>query len=109
MGSDITIPDRLIDPEGEGLYLISDRFYSVLHEAACALYGDGRRWRDVESTLVYMRPGDDDCWYPSGIGKHPRGWRLLLPRRWRPTAYTYCTPGPEADYRPAPHVHADAR
>lgn len=92
-------PELLIDPEGEGVYLLSDSGFEqkspgVLLRAAFLFHGDWRAWRDVDHQTVYMRPKEDgsDEWELANIGKHPRGWRLNLPRRWRPVLYAYCTP-----------------
>jgi hypothetical protein len=63
--------------------------------AAQILFSDWREFRSVHVTPVYMRPGDDELWYPANIGKHPRGWRLNLPRRWCPVLFHYCTPRAE--------------
>lgn len=60
------------------------------------LFDDAREWRNVDVTTVWMYPdrGRDE-WVPVSTGRFPRGWRLNLPRRWRPAAYAYCTPKAE--------------
>lgn len=96
-------PLELIDPDGEGIYLLSDQPGSVLMRAAWLFYGYSSAWREVESVTVFMRPkkNSDEWWLvPRGW---PRWWRLSLPRRWFPWAlYAYCTPagsGPSPDDR----------
>lgn len=86
-------PRELLDPDGEGIYLYDDgSFPGVLMRAAQILHSDWREWRAVSNTVAYMQPGDDELWYPANIGRWPRGWRLNLPRRWRPVLFHYCTP-----------------
>jgi hypothetical protein len=96
----VSPPSELIDPDGEGIYLLNDPVpwrWGVLLEAAWRLFGDAREWRSVCHETVYMRPVEDgsDEWRPADIGRCPYGWRLNLPRRWRPVAYAYCVPSPE--------------
>lgn len=92
------LPLELLDPAGEGIYLLSDDRITDLMGAAALFFQDTRRWRDLDTEHVYMRPKDDgsDEWHEVCPGKHPRYWRLLLPRRWRPILYSYVTPKPEA-------------
>jgi hypothetical protein len=76
-------PEELLDPDGEGIYLLNDPTpwrWGVLLTAAWRLFGNAREWRNVDH---------------ASIGKRPFGWRLNLPKRWRPVAYAYCTPKPE--------------
>jgi len=65
-------------------------------EASLLFYGTRAEWREIESKTVYMRPKNNgsDEWKIADIGRFPKGWRLNLPRRWRPHAYAYCTPKP---------------
>lgn len=102
-GRGFVAPLELLDPDGEGIYLYDvlwegdgPSYPGTLNRAALILYGDMREWRNVVTESVWMRPGDDDLWYPAATGKHPRHWRLNLPPRWRPVAYVYCTPKPDA-------------
>jgi hypothetical protein len=94
-------PRELLDPDGEGIYLLdlgwaglSDKFgWPLLY--ACELFG--MRWkeyRDLQLETVYMEPGEGDEWRRANTGRFPRYWRLNLPRRWRPVAYTYVCPPP---------------
>jgi hypothetical protein len=88
-------PQELIDPDGEGIYLLSGPrcpYPSLLHTAAWLLFSDCREWRNVLHTSVYMEPTDGDEWKVANTGRWPRYWRLNLPRRWRPVLYAYCTP-----------------
>lgn len=91
-------PSELLDPEGEGIYLLDDYAYkgarsSVLRHAAylLGLTDDRGRldWRAVQTETVWMRPGLDDHWHPVDIG---RGWVLNRRRAKRPALYAYCTP-----------------
>jgi hypothetical protein len=83
-------PLELLDPEGEGIYLLNDEGTSVLIRAA-RLFGCS--WREVEHSTVYMRPDKTgDAWHEVNVGRFPYGWRFLLPRRWQPVDYAYCTP-----------------
>lgn len=92
------LPRELIDPEGEGIYLHDESIPSPLLRAALIFFGDWRRWREIDSTSVWMRPSaEGDEWVPANIGRHPRGWKLNLPHRWFPVErFAYCTPKPES-------------
>lgn len=85
-------PERLIDPEGEGAYFLSDSNAWTLQTPAFEFYGDARRWRDLDHETVWMREGEDGNW-------HPDRWHrryALLPRRRCPVVpYAYVTPGAE--------------
>jgi hypothetical protein len=94
-------PRELLDPDGEGIYLLDlgcaglpEKFgWPLLH--ACQLFGMGmREYRELRTEVVYMEPGEDDHWFPANTGRFPRYWRLNLPKRWRPVAYTYICPPP---------------
>lgn len=103
---DVTPPDTLIDPDGEGIYILDDwdwtspnDFPSSLTRAAIhlELYTDrgAPDWRTINSEIVWMDWRDNGDtggeWVPvrmTGL----RMWLLNLPRRFRPVAYTYCTP-----------------
>lgn len=88
-------PRELIDPDGEGIYLYGEGDDNVLMEAALLFHGDRRLYREVATELAYMRPSEDgETWLRASIGRFPRGWRLNLPKRWRPVLYIYCTPVP---------------
>jgi hypothetical protein len=93
-------PRELIDPDGEGIYILSDSseyrtWPGVLMRAAMIFHGAYSEWRDVESELRYMKPLEDgETWVQASTGRFPRYWRLNLPKRWRPVLYTYCTPRP---------------
>lgn len=95
---EMTPPRELLDPDGEGIYLYNDgEFPGVLMRAASIFFGDMRKWTDIQSETRWMRPGDDgEEWFSANIGRWPRGWRLNLPRRWAPIAYSFCWPKPEA-------------
>lgn len=90
-------PTHLTDPDGEGIYILDepsemgDNYrLPVLLMAAAML---DVYWRDVHSELVYFRPvKGEDRWFPAPTGRYPHGWRLNLPRAWRPVLYAYCTP-----------------
>lgn len=86
-------PERLIDPEGEGVYL-RDFPTFVQWKAARELgltYYYEAQWENV-----WMREGADGDWYPTR-------WRtsdgLKLPR-WAPTLYAYWTPIPASTPKP---------
>jgi hypothetical protein len=89
-------PETLIDIDGEGIYYHSDLIPSPLLRAAALFFGTWRRWREIDFHHVWMRPSEDgDEWVPADIGRHPRGWKLNLPKRWFPfESYVYCTPKP---------------
>lgn len=94
-------PRELLDPEGEGIYLLDfawagrpAEFFWPLGYAARLFHGSVSEWRELEHETVWMEPGEGDEWRPASTGRWPRYWRLNLPRRWRPVAYTYCTPKP---------------
>lgn len=99
-------PMELLDPEGEGIYMLDERlverpFGWPLIEAArrLSVVDDNGRpdYKALDTELVYMEPADDgETWNRARNAwrrSHP-GWRLNLPRRWRPVAYLYCTPKP---------------
>lgn len=94
-------PRELIDPDGEGIYIISDdrrahQWPGILMRASMIFFGTYVDWRDVEAELRYMKPSKDgDEWVPASTGRFPRYWRLNLPRRWRPVLYTFCAPKPD--------------
>ena len=92
-------PSELLDPDGEGIYLLNDWAHETSHRSvlrtAAYLFGladeRGRLdWRAVEHETVAMLPGEGDEWYRTALD-----WRLNLPRKWRPTIYAYCAPKPE--------------
>lgn len=99
-------PAELLDPDGEGIYLLDEwsndaPFGWPVIEAARRLNvfdDDGRLdWRGIDLEVVYMEPSaDGETWNRTLAGRWPQGWRLNLPRRWRPVTYMYCTPRPEA-------------
>lgn len=98
---------ELLDPEGEGIYMLDEfprggcPFGWPLIEAArrLSVVDDNGRPdpRAVDMELVYMElSADGESWDRARNAwrrSHP-GWRLNLPRRWRPVAYVYCTPKP---------------
>lgn len=90
-------PPTLTDPDGEGVYICNEPhgFGTALGTLATAQRILGVPWAHIDTELVYFRPvrGADE-WFPAPTGRRPRYWRLNLPRRWRPMAYTYCTPKP---------------
>jgi hypothetical protein len=102
-------PRELLDPDGEGIYMLDEwpkgnPFGWSLIEASRRLSvfdNDGRLdWRSVDMELVYMECAEDgETWRKarSAWRRTDPGWRLNLPRRWRPAAYIYCTPKPEFD------------
>lgn len=90
-------PKELIDPDGEGIYILSETigWPGVHRRAAMILFGDMREWRNVDTELAYFLPTETDEWRHANTGRWPRHWRLNLPRRWRPVLYAYCTPKAE--------------
>lgn len=88
-------PVELLDPDGEGIYILSDSIPSPLLRAAQIFHGTMAAWPEVEQRTVFMRPKkNSDEWerVPRGL---PAYWRLNLPRRWFPWAtYAYLTPRP---------------
>lgn len=100
-------PEELIDPDGEGIYLLDDPDWQkgvfglgVHMRAADALQliDDAGRldWRSVNYEVAYMEPvPDSDEWRRASTGRWPRYWRLNLPKRRRPVLYAYCTPPSE--------------
>jgi hypothetical protein len=88
---------ELIDPEGEGIYLL-DVNIGVLRRAALIFHGNASAWREIDQETVWMEPNPlsrEGEWRRANTGRFPRYWRLNLPRRWRPIAYVYCTPKPD--------------
>jgi hypothetical protein len=86
-------PTELLDPDGEGIYLLATdrRFPSTLMRASVLFFGTLARWREIDTEYVYMRPSNDrEAWFRASLG--PLCWRLSLPRRKRPVLYAYCTP-----------------
>lgn len=81
-------PERLIDPEGEGVYLRDFPPFAQWH-AARALGLTDRR--DARWEHVWMREGKDGLWYPTTFTTLD-GWKFP---RWAPRAFTYWTPAPE--------------
>lgn len=86
-------PDRLIDPDGEGVYVRANsfKFENSLLVLAGELLGDWREWRNLIIEPVWMREDDDGYW-------HRADWRWWYGLRWRlpVTLYHYITPKPEA-------------
>jgi hypothetical protein len=97
-GRQFEAPRELIDPDGEGIYLLdtfwedAPSFPSTLMLASMLLFNNGRRWRDIDSETKWMWPGEDGNYREVSTGRFPRYWKLNLPRRWRPIHYVYCTP-----------------
>jgi hypothetical protein len=86
-------PARLIDPDGEGAYFLSDDESWSLRSVAFEFFGDGRRWDDLESEAVWMREGEDGNWHRDRW----RGRYVLLPESRCPVVgYSYITPKPDA-------------
>lgn len=81
-------PGRLIDPDGEGVYLLQADDSWGLREIAWQFFGDASRWGDLDYTTVWMREAGDGCWYPVPF----RWWRGLLPRYGGIAPYAYITP-----------------
>lgn len=97
-------PTELLDPDGEGIYLLDDAlddatplWPGVLLRAATIfdLRDERNRydWRQVRSETRFMYPdAKGETW------RQVHGWRwmlrLNLPQRWRPVVYAYCTPRP---------------
>lgn len=80
-------PIRLIDPDGEGVYKLAGDFSLRLNDIAWELFGDARRWRDLDYETVWMREREGH-WHPTRW----RWWHGLLPAHLAPVAYAYVTP-----------------
>jgi hypothetical protein len=91
-------PPELLDPDGEGIYLLSDprdgSFASNPYRRArcifdCALH-------EIEAEAVSMIPAaDGEMWLPVSF----RNWRWFWPLSiWHePVVYLYCTPPTESE------------
>ena len=87
-------PVRLIDPDGEGVYMLVGNPGWTLRHVALDLLGNAAEWRNLDYTGTWMREDEDGNWHPTRW----RWWHGLVPNKWRPTLYAYLTPKPEPDH-----------
>jgi hypothetical protein len=90
----MSAPRDLLDPDGEGIYTLSECFLPALRAASFF----GVHYRDLDRETVWMRPpakGTDE-WRPIDPASWTFSLLYLLPGRFRPVAYAYFTPKPEA-------------
>lgn len=80
-------PLELLDPDGEGIYVLPSSVGGRSQALAWAAHTLGCYWRDMTvETVAFLRDGDE---YRRASFK---SWRWMLPERWSPVAYLYCTP-----------------
>lgn len=86
----MSAPLRLIDPDGEGVYLLTGDDSWDFREIAFEFFGDVRQWRDIEHKIVFMIEDDEGLWH---VVKR-RWWHGFLMPRYAPVSYTYLAPIP---------------